>query len=206
MYDRSRRRGRRSRGGDDRGGALIWIVGGVAALAVLGLVLLLLGGAEERRDVVSVENLALTPSYSESLLRPGRLAAEPHNGPFPGIDAAAAAALLTLPPPLPQGLDMPVVAPGGWARAEHGRLLRFALLFNSSEPVAGDVLCDARAPLTGGAPDAQSFTATMALCLRGQAIAEGRVTAEAADPPTPEFVRKALNELMARMLGAGGAN
>ena len=185
--------------------------GRAAALAAgLALGLLAAGCGEEPRDSITLSAINVAAAYAPDMLRPGRLVVEPHNGPFPDaaapVDAAAVAGLLALPSSLPDAGDMPQVAPGGWARAEHGRLLRIAVIFDPTEQVAFDALCDARAPLTADEGRPQGFEATMALCLRGEAIAEGRVSADAADPPTPEFVARALNELLAEMLGAGGAD
>lgn len=172
-----------------------------AGAAALAACLLAAGCDDQPRDSVAVSGINLRSNYSPAMLRPGRLAVEPHNGPFASIDAAAVADLLTLPATLPQGLDMPQVAPGGWARFEHGRLLRFAVLFNPTGQISGDQLCEAQAPLTGGEGRPQGFNAKLALCLRGEAIAEGQVVADASDPPTPEFVRHALTKLLAAMLG-----
>lgn len=137
-----------------------------------------------------------------AMLRPGRTAVEPHNAPIAGMRPEEAARLLVLPDALAPAPDLPVVSPGGWARSEHGRMLRFAVIFDADPAAGGDALCAARAPLPAAEPRRDAFDATIALCLRDAALAEGGVTARRAEDLTPDWVAPILADLLSTMLGA----
>ncbi|WP_339950082.1 hypothetical protein [uncultured Albimonas sp.] len=175
-----------------------------APAAALAAALLAAGCDSEAADV-EIFAVALQPEYDDSLLRPGRVAAEPHNAPLPGMIPSEVAGLIRLPEGLPQALDLPPVAPGGWARSEHGRLLRLAIIFNPQTPPKGDALCAAEAPLPADPPQADRYEATLALCLRGQALAEGRIRARRSGDLDAAWVSSTLTELLDAVLRPGGA-
>ncbi|MGR3780307.1 MAG: hypothetical protein ACU0DT_03475 [Albimonas sp.] len=175
-----------------------------APLLALAAALLAAGCDAEGGDV-EIHGLALQPEYDDALLRPGQVAAEPHNAPLAGMTPAEVAGLFRLPEGLPESLDLQPVSPGGWARSEHGRLLRLAVVFNPETPPKGDALCAAEAPLPTAEPLDDRYEATLALCLRGQALAEGRIRARRSGALDPEWVAQTMAELLGAMLGAGGA-
>ncbi len=167
--------------------------------AVAGLALLAgCGEAEE----IEVSGVGRTGAYSASAFRPGSLGLEVHNAPLPGMSAEAAAGLVDLPPSLPE-MDPPWVAPGGWARSEHGKPIRLAVLFNPMRSVAPDALCAAGAPVEGEMRT-DGFSAVAALCVRDEALAEGRVEALAAGELDEALVRRGLAALTQAMFGVPG--
>ena len=170
----------------------------------LGLGLGLAGCGGEGADV-QITGIELSPDYDIAFLRDDLLAIEPHNAPFPGMSAAEAARLVALPEGLPPDLAPPAVAPGGWARAEHGRLLRLAVIFDPEDRPTGAELCRARAPLQ--APPAQAgataVSAVIALCLRDQPLAYGRVRAKRSGPITPDWTAQVMGQLTTAVFGRG---
>jgi len=176
-----------------------------ATLLAAALAAALAAGCDGEAADVEVFSLALQPEYDDSLLRPGRVAVEAHNAPLPGMTAAEVAGLFRMPDGLPEALDLPAVAPGGWARSEHGRLLRLAVLFNAETPPEGDALCAARAPIEAGPPRDERYEAMVALCLRDQALAEGRIRARRSGDVDAEWISQTLAELLDALLRPDGA-
>ncbi|SFI46414.1 hypothetical protein [Albimonas pacifica] len=154
---------------------------------------------------VAVFGIELSPEYDPSLLRPGRVAVEAHNAPLPEMTPAEVAGLFRLPEGLPEALDLPAVAPGGWARSEHGRLLRLAIVFNADPPPEGNALCAAEAPIAAPPPLDDRYEAMLALCLRDQALAEGRIRARRSGALDAEWAAQTLAELLAAVLRPDGA-
>ncbi len=167
-----------------------------AALAALAL-LVACGEAEE----IEISGVARTGNYSQSVFRPGSVGAEVHNAPLPGMTPQQAATLIDLPTNLPEGIDPPYVKPGGWARSEHGKLIRLAVLFNPMQSVDPGSLCAAEGPVEGGPPRSDGFGAAAVLCFRSESLAEGRVDVLAAGEPGEALVRRALSQLMQAMFG-----
>lgn len=175
-------------------------------LAAVLLAALAAAACDSEASDVEITGVELRPEYDVSLLRPGRVAVEPHNAPLPGMEPAEVAGLFRMPEGLPQALDLPPVAPGGWARSEHGRLLRLAIIFNPETPVEGDVLCAAETRIEAQPPLADRFTASLALCLRDKALAEGRIRARRSGDLDRDWVSAQLGELLSGVLGRGAGN
>lgn len=171
--------------------------------AALGLATLLPAGCGDERQIVEFWGIEITEAYDDAVFQPGVMAAELHNAPIEGMSREEAVALIALPEGLGEGVDLPLVDPGGWARAEHGRPVRLAVLFNPARDFPGATLCAAPSPLEGrpAGVEETGYIAAMALCVRDMALASGRLRAERGEPVDGAFVRETLGALMREAFG-----
>lgn len=175
-----------------------------ARAALVGLAALTLAACDGGAEVVEVSGVEIDPAYDATVFRLGAVGAELHNAPLPGLSLSDTRALVRLPGDLGEQVALPLVAPGGWARAEHGSPIRLALRFDPADDSGGDALCAAQEPLPAARAAPTEYAVQMALCLRDRALAEGRMQAGRGEPVDRAFVERTLARLLEEVLGPAG--